>query len=119
MAAGAGTDMIRDAQAMRADMEVKRQLLIASREATEVDLESLAERLLIVANASARKIALPASTNLAAVARPAEALAVELLSRQGDLGLLDRDQLFGGDGLSVYGYLGQLSDQCRFPWRAV
>jgi len=117
-AAGATPSTIRQAQDLRADMEVERQLLLASRDSAEADLERLAHRVLIVANATASKIKFEASSNPSAAARPAEAIAVDLLSRPSDLAQCDRDLLFGSDGQLIYGFIGHLSDVCRFPWRA-
>ncbi|MBO0881063.1 MAG: DUF4297 domain-containing protein [Mycobacterium sp.] len=117
-AAGASTATIQAAQAWRADMEVERQLLLASRNTAEVDLEHLAIRVLTIANATATRIALTSASNPAAAARPAEAIAADLLSRPSELGQCDRHLLFGGDGQLVYGYIGHLSDLCRFDWRA-
>lgn len=118
MAAGARTQTIRLAQELRADMEVQRQLLLASRENGEADLELLGIRILRVADATARRIALTAASNPAAVARPAEAIAADLLSRPAELGQCDRKSIFGGDGQLIYGYLCHLSDLCKFRWHA-
>ena len=112
------TQAIRRAQELRADMEVERQLLLASRETAEADLERLAIRVLTLADATATRIALSAASSPAAAARPAEAVAADLLSRPADLGHCDRGSLFNGDGLLIYGYLGHLSDLCRFRWRS-
>jgi hypothetical protein len=117
IASGAATATIVTAKELRADMEVERQLLLASRDSAEADLERLATRVLTVANATASRIDFSAASNPAAAARPAEAIAADLLSRPSELGQCDRQSLFGGDGHLVYGYLGHLSDLCRFPWR--
>ncbi|GAB3155840.1 hypothetical protein GCM10027290_52630 [Micromonospora sonneratiae] len=116
--AGAGTETIRRAQELRADMEVQRRLLLASRESAEVDLEKLADRLLTMAKATARKIALSGASAPATVIRSAEAITHDLLSRPSDLAFCDRMSLFDKDPELLYGYLGHLSDVCRFPWRA-
>jgi hypothetical protein len=34
-----------------------------------------------------------------------------------NLGGLDQDHVFGGDGRIVLGYLCELSDRCKYPWR--
>jgi hypothetical protein len=117
-AAGAGAQTIGRAQELRADMEVERQLLLASRQSAEADLERLASRVLTVAEATATKIALSAASSPATAARPAEAIAADLLSRPADLGHCDRGSIFDRDGQLVYGYLGHLSDLCRFAWCA-
>ncbi|MBK6870722.1 MAG: DUF4297 domain-containing protein [Kineosporiaceae bacterium] len=114
-AGGASADTIRQVQGLRADAEVQRQMLLASRETAEADLEELARRTLTVANATARRIAMTSLGNSAA-GRPADAIAADLLSRPHDLGVLDRRSLFEKDGLSVFGFLGHLSDECRFKW---
>jgi hypothetical protein len=116
--AGAPTEMIRQAQELRAQMEVERQLLLASRETAEADLEQLAVRVLSMANATATRIKLSAASNPGAASRPAEAIMADLLSRPGDLAQCDRRSLFVGNEQLVFGYLGHLSDECRFPWRA-
>ena len=118
MAAGAGGQTIRRAQELRAGMEVQRQLLIAGRQDAEADLEQLAGRVLTMAEATATKIALSAASSPAAAARPAEAIAADLLSRPSDLGHCDRGSILDRDGQLIYGYLGHLSDLCRFAWRA-
>lgn len=113
---GARPQTITFTQAARADMEFERQLLLAGRPAAEDKLEHLASRVLGVAEATASKIALSATVNPVALARPAEAISAELLTQLGNLSQLDRDSLFDRDGLLVYGYLGHLSDCCRFGW---
>lgn len=118
IAAGAAGETVRQAQQFRADMEIKRQLLLASRETVEADLERLAARVLTVADATAKRIAFAAVSNPAAAARPADAIAADLLSRPSDLGHCDSESLFGGDGQLIYGYIGHLSDLCRFAWQA-
>lgn len=117
-AAGARAQTIRRTQELRADMEVERQLLLASRDSAEADLERLATRLLTMADATATRIAMSAANNPAAAGRPAEAIAADLLSRPGDLAQCDRQSLFDGDGHLIYGYLGHLSDLCQFGWWA-
>jgi hypothetical protein len=116
--AGAPTGTILQVKGLRAEMEVERQLLLASRESAEVHLEQLAERVLLMANATAARIKFSAASNPAAAARPAEAITVDLLSRPGDLAQCDQRSLFAGNSYLIFGYLGHLSDECRFPWRA-
>jgi hypothetical protein len=117
--AGARPDTIQQAQTLRAQMDFKRQLLLdEGRASSESDLERLAERVLIVANATARRVQLSAATNPVTAARPAEVIAMELLSQPAILGDLDHDGIFQRDGLAIYGLLGHLSDLCRYPWRA-
>ncbi|MEV6923996.1 dsDNA nuclease domain-containing protein [Dactylosporangium sp. NPDC051485] len=116
--AGASSETIHRTQGMRADMEVERQLLLASRANAEADLERLADRLLNVAHATAVKVAMLAGSNPAAAGRPAEVIAADLLSRPSDLAICDRQGLFDRDSQLIFGYLGHLSDVCRFGWRA-
>ncbi|WP_406673622.1 dsDNA nuclease domain-containing protein [Nonomuraea sp. N2-4H] len=117
-AAGAREKTILNAKEMRADMELERQLLLASRDNAEADLTDLGRRVLTLAEATALRLSLLSATNPGAAAHPAEAIAADLLSRPTDLGQCDRKQVFGGDPYLIYGYLGHLSDLCKFPWRA-
>ncbi|MGI5214943.1 dsDNA nuclease domain-containing protein [Plantactinospora sp. CA-290183] len=117
-AAGAGRQLIERVQEMRADMEVERQLLLASRDSAEADLERLASRVLSMADATATRIGLSAASDPAAAGRPAEMIAADLLARPGDLAQCDRRPLFDRDERLIVGYLGHLSDLCRFRWRA-
>jgi hypothetical protein len=116
--AGASRQLIQQTKEMRADMEVERQLLLASRDSVEADLERLAGRVLSMAEATATRIGLSAVSNPAAAGRPAEAIAADLLARPGDLAQCDRHPLFDRDEHLIFGYLGHLSDVCRFRWRA-
>jgi hypothetical protein len=116
--AGAPAETILQVKGLRAEMEVERQLLLASREGAEAHLDQLADRVLSMANATAARIKFSAASNPAAAARPAEAITVDLLSRPGDLAQCDQKSLFGGNAQLIFGYLGHLSDECRFPWRA-
>jgi hypothetical protein len=116
IAAGASPDLIHRTQGLRADMEVERQLLLASRATAEADLERLATRVLAVADATASKVALSAASNPAGAGRPAEVVAADLLSRPADLAHCDRHNLFDRDERLIFGYLGHLSDLCRFRW---
>ncbi|WP_018791463.1 dsDNA nuclease domain-containing protein [Salinispora arenicola] len=117
MTAGAGRQLIERVQEMRADMEVQRQLLLASGDNAEADLERLAIRVLSMAEATASRVGLSAASNPAAAGRPAEAIAADLLARPADLAQCDRNPLFDRDEHLVLGYLGHLSDLCRFSWR--
>jgi hypothetical protein len=116
-ASGAKVKTIKRAQAMRAQMEIDRQELLASRADAEQQLEQLADRVLLVAEATASDVDREASVNPAAASGPAESIANRLLSQPANLASLDREGLFEKDGLKVYGYLGQLSDQCLYEWR--
>ncbi len=116
--AGALEETIRETKDLRAQMEFRRQLLLASRQTAERDLERLAQRVLTVANATARTIKHSATTNPVAGSRSAEVIAAQLLSHPTELGSLDDERLFQGDGLAVFGFLCHLSDMCLYPWRA-
>jgi Cap4 dsDNA endonuclease len=117
-AAGARSGSIQRMQALRADMEVKRQLLLSSRESAGAELEDLAGHLLSMANATAAKVNFSAVSNPSAAARPAEAIIADLLSRPGDLAQCDQKSIFSDNAQLIFGYLGHLSDECRFGWRA-
>lgn len=96
-AAGAGRPLIERMQELRADMEVERQLLLASRDTADEDLERLARRVLSMAEATASSIKLSAAANPVAAGRPAEAIAANLLARPADLAHCDRHPLFDRD----------------------
>ena len=116
--AGASANTIQKTKELRAEMEVQRQLLLSSQETAEGDLEHLAKRVLILAEATANTINIGAVANPAAAARPGEAIASDLLSRPADLAQCDRQSLFDCDGQLLYGYIAHLSDLCHFGWRA-
>ncbi|MFC7481498.1 DUF4297 domain-containing protein [Luedemannella flava] len=118
LAAGANRQLIEQVQEMRADMEVERQLLLAGRDTAEADLERLAGRVLSMAEATATKVRLTSVSNPAAASRPAESIAADLLSRPADLAHCDRHPLFDRDERLIFGYLGHLTDLCRFTWRS-
>ncbi|MEU4157862.1 DUF4297 domain-containing protein [Actinoplanes sp. NPDC026670] len=115
-AAGASTTLIEDVQEQRANMEVQRQLLLASRDSAEADLNELARRMLRMAQATSDRINLAAVANPIAAGRPAEAIAADLRSRPHDLAHLDRKSLLHQDEELLFGYLGHLSDLCHFGW---
>ena len=116
--AGACAETIELTKGRRADMEIQRQMLLASRETAEAELQDLTARVLTVADATARRIQIGAVSNPGAASRPAEAIAADLLSRPADLAQCDRKSLFDRDGYTLYGYVGHLSDVCMFEWRA-
>ncbi|MEU1965879.1 dsDNA nuclease domain-containing protein [Micromonospora sediminicola] len=117
--AGGQLRTIERAQRLRAELEVKRLLLLGSQAGVEGKLDQLADRVLMMAEATADRVALGAAVNPAAAGRSADVIAADLLSRPGELGALDHDSLFNRDGFAIYGLLCQLSDACRFGWRAV
>ncbi|WP_078850678.1 dsDNA nuclease domain-containing protein [Streptomyces sp. NRRL S-15] len=116
--AGVSPSVLKQAQDLRAQAEISRQLLLASRSDVDGQFAQLDTRILTVARAIADKANLNSATNPVAAARPADYISTELLSNPGILGQLDKSDLFEGDGLELYGYLCHLSDACRFPWRA-
>jgi hypothetical protein len=116
--AGAQPEAIRWVQGLRADMEVARQLLLTSRENADTELEDLAEQLLSMANATAGRIKFSAVSSPSAAARPAGAIMADLLSRPSDLTQCDQKSIFAGNAQLIFGYLGHLSDECRFRWQA-
>jgi hypothetical protein len=115
-AAGASSALIEDVQDLRADMEVQRQLLLAGPNNAESQLEDLARRVLNMAKATSARINLSAVANPVAAGRPAEAVAADLRSRPHDLAHCDRNHLLNQDEDLMLGYLGHLSDLCRFDW---
>ncbi|MGK9459266.1 dsDNA nuclease domain-containing protein [Streptomyces sp. G6] len=115
--AGASEATLKQAQALRAQAEVARQLTAASRTDVEKDLEELSGKVLTVARATATKAQLNAALNPVAASRPADFISAELLSNPQVLGQLDKAGIFASDGIDVFGYLCQLSDECHFGWR--
>lgn len=118
LAAGAAPNTIERTKSLRADMEVKRQLLLASRDRAKLDLADLSDRVLIMAHATATTIAMSSAVNPVAASRAAEAIASHLLSRPSDLAQCDTRGIFEGNGYTIFGFLAHLSDECRFLWRA-
>lgn len=118
-AAGARTPTVVKAQELRADMEVRRQLALASSDKAEAELDQLAMRLLTMAEATAARLAMAEAVSPATSARPADAITADLLSRPADLVQCDRAMIFQGESQHIFGYLCQLSDMCKFRWRAL
>jgi hypothetical protein len=116
--AGAQQETIRNAKDFRAQMEFKRQILLASRDNAQESLDRLADRVLTVARATAKDIQLSVTVNPVAASKPAEVIAARMLSQPRILGDLDYEHIFDGDGFMIYGYLSHLSDLCCYPWQA-
>ncbi|GAA1384102.1 dsDNA nuclease domain-containing protein [Catellatospora chokoriensis] len=116
-AGSASHDRIQEAQGFRAEMDVERQLLLASRANAEEELERLAHRTLTYVRAVATRVALDGAVNPTQAHRPAETIAATLLANPADLSQCDRNALFSRDPFLLYGYIAHLSDECRFPWR--
>jgi hypothetical protein len=116
---GADSEIIMQAKELRAEMEIQRQLLIASREPSSIDtaFSNLSKRILVTAKATARRVDMLGASNPTAASRPATAIASELLSHPANLANCDRERIFESDGHILYGYLCHLSDQCDFEWR--
>ncbi|MFH8452495.1 dsDNA nuclease domain-containing protein [Streptomyces fungicidicus] len=115
--AGASQEVLHQAQSLRAQAEVARQLAMASRTDLGKDLEELREKVLTVARATATRAHLNGAMNPVAASRPADFISAELLSNPHILGQLDKADIFARDGIDVFGYLCQLSDECHFGWR--
>lgn len=112
--AGASASTVQQAVELRANAEVKRQLKVAAGTSSR-SFEALAQRLLTTSRASAERSIF---SGLRAQARSADFVTADLLSKPTELAHLDRDRLFEQDYELVFGYLCQLSDECRFGWRA-
>lgn len=114
--AGASPETIAQAQKLRATMELRRQLQLASVDSAVDRLDQLTQRMLSMAEATSRRISMAAAASPVLGMRSGEAIAAELLSRPSDLAQCDRDDLFGRDAEQLFGYLCHLSDECRFGW---
>lgn len=115
--AGASREVLQQAQLLRAQAEVVRQMSMASRTDLGKDLDDLREKVLTVARATATRAHLSGAMNPVAASRPADFISAELLSNPHILGQLDKADIFARDGIDVFGYLCQLSDECHFGWR--
>ncbi|MCE0763377.1 dsDNA nuclease domain-containing protein [Pseudonocardia kujensis] len=116
-ASGATPETIESMKALRADMEIERQLLLASGDNEAHELDLLAKRLLVLAESTARRLSIASHANPSISSRPAEAIVAELQSRPTELAHVDRKSLFDKDDRLVLGFLAHLSDECRFGWR--
>ncbi|MDQ0698953.1 dsDNA nuclease domain-containing protein [Streptomyces sp. W4I9-2] len=115
--AGASREVLQQAQLLRAQAEVVRQMSMASRTDLGKDLDDLREKVLTVARATATRAHLSGAMNPVAASRSADFISAELLSNPHILGQLDKADIFARDGIDVFGYLCQLSDECHFGWR--
>jgi len=114
--AGAGERTIAWAKARRSEASVQ----LATRPMISADLdpqlERLTERLLEHAEAVIADV-VGSATSAAQAGRPAEVVYGRLVQQTTQLGNLDQDGVFAGDGGLVLALLCELSDQCRFAWR--
>lgn len=115
--AGAADQTIARAQARRSTTAVR----LAERPTLDGDgdsqLERLEERALEYADAVTADV-VGSAAGSAQAARPAEVIYGRLVQQSGQLGALDRDGVFGGDGDLVLGLVCELSDRCLFQWRS-
>jgi hypothetical protein len=114
--AGASPETIAHAQRLRATMELRRQLQLASVDSAVDRLDRLAARVLSLAEATSRRVMLSAAAQPVFAVRAGEAISAELLSRPSELAHCDQDNLFERDADQLYGFLCHLSDECSFGW---
>jgi hypothetical protein len=117
VSAGARPDTVMEAKTKRALAEVQRQQALAASDEGAARLDRLAEDVLTFAKAVATSVKLAAVGNPAVAARPAEAVFAQLAVRITDLRALDVHGIFVSEPYGMFGFLCQLSDECRFPWR--
>jgi len=117
VSAGARPDTVSEAKIRRALAEVHRQQALAASDEGAARLERLAEDVLTFAKAVAKSVMLSAVGNPAVAASPAEAVFAQLVLKVTDLQALDIYAIFPDEPYGVFGYLCQISDECRFPWR--
>jgi hypothetical protein len=116
--AGAADQTIARAQARRSTTAVR----LAERPSLDGDVDTELERLegraLEFADAVTAEV-VGSAAGSAQAGRPAEVIYGRLVQQSGQLGVLDRDGVFGGDGDLVLGLVCELSDRCLFEWRSV
>ena len=117
ISAGARPDTVMEAKTKRALAEVQRQQALAASDEGAARLDQLAEDVLTFAKAVATSVKLAAVGNPAMAARPAEAVFAQLALRITDLRALDVHGIFVSEPYGMFGFLCQLSAECRFPWR--
>lgn len=115
--AGASEQVRTAALQMRAEAETRRQEILTLDNGEQI-LAGLESELLLMAESSARAAQMAGGGNVAAAARPADFVFDDLLRRPAELRALDRSGIFGDNTRLIMGYLGHLSDSCRFWWRA-
>lgn len=113
--AGASPTVVAKALSLRAEADVARRVALAGSASPE-SLDVIAQKLLEIAIASAGKAPFVAGS-AAAQLRAGDFVTHDLLSRPTDLLSTDVGKIFKGDPRLLYGYLCQLSDECRFGWR--
>lgn len=84
---------------------------------TDQALQQLGDRVLEHADGVVADVTMTAGSPAAAY-RPAEAIYGRLIQQVPQLGALDIDGIFAGNGEQVLGLLCEISDQCRFAWRS-
>jgi hypothetical protein len=116
LTAGASAATIQRAKSARADASIALAERVGLAEGSDGRLAELQERVLEYADAVTADVA---SAALDAVGghRMADAIYGRLVQQFQQLGALDSDAIFNGDGREVLGYLCEISDQCMYPWR--
>jgi hypothetical protein len=114
--AGARVSTVQHAQRLRAEAEIRRQLVLAAGGGAVDALDDLGRNVLMVADGAAAGVALRMTDPLVA-ASPAEHVFNHFLSNPAALASVDVQNVLGPDPLMLLGLLCQLSDECRFGWR--
>lgn len=116
LVAGANSATVERAKSTRADAATTLAERAGLNDANDVALERLRDRVLEYADAVTADIAASAPGD-AAGHRMADAIYGRLVQQFQQLGALDSEEIFRGDGRAVLGYLCEVSDQCMFGWR--
>ena len=115
--AGAGEMTVARAKARRSLASIRLAERPTLTGDVDEELEQLADRLLEHADAVVADVVGTAASG-AQASRPAEIIYGRLVQQTTQLGTLDQDDVLGGDGGLVLGFLCELSDQCRYAWRS-
>lgn len=119
IAAGAGEETVEFAQTSRAAAEIRKYELLGVHTDAVARFTKLDKPLLAFANAFVAEATLLGGSNPSIAAKPAEHVSTRLRTNPSDLLAIDSQDLFDRQTDLLYGYLCQLSDECKFWWRAV
>lgn len=116
LVAGANAATVDRAKAVRADAAATLAARAGIEEGTDEPLIRLRDRVLEYAEAVTADVAASALSDVGGH-RMANAIYGRLVQQFQQLGALDVDGIFSGEGRAVLGYLCETSDQCMYGWR--
>ncbi len=116
LVAGANPATVARAKAKRATAAAVLAARVGLNDIDDQIVARLEDRVLEYADAVTADIAATAPGGMAGH-RMADAIYGRFVQQLAQLGALDSDQIFAGEGRQVLGYLCEVSDQCKYPWR--